>query len=304
MDIDQIIRRNRRRIFVLTAIAALNYAVVLALLIAFFMWAFVSKANADPDGVVYLIVSTVTAVSVAFVYVWSKLHGIRDNTIADLRALPIKRGDNAMLDNLIDGLAIASGKQAIGIALVDDPAPNALAVGISPSESSIVLTTGLLEKCTRYEIEAVLAVKFCNIRRFDTALQSVGLACAQGAIVSHAAFRDDWKDPRDWFLIALTWPSMVVAELVRFAAFRFGDFGADRMALAATRHPEALDAVMARLDADPSVLRLRGAKETAPLWFEPVPHRDVVRAAEFRRWQGTPSLAERRKRLPQVRHDT
>lgn len=301
MDIDQIIRRNRRRIVVLTALSALNYALILAS----FVWAIVIvlilRLDDDLQIGVQISLSVVLGMSVGTAIVRSQLRHIRPRVLMDLKAVTVEPGQNKMLDNLIDGLAIAKGGPRVRIALIDDPAPNALAVGVSPDDTTIVLTTGLLEKCTRFEIEAVLAVKFCNVRRFDTALQSVGLACSRGAIGSHMLFREDKSDLKDWFLAAITWPSMAIAEVVRFASFRFGDFGADQMALATTRHPEALDSAMARLDADSAVVRLRTAKETAPLWFEPVPHRDFSRAEEFRGWQGTPSLAERRKRLPHVR---
>ncbi len=302
LDLDQILGRNRRRIVVLVGIAVANYALVLSAFAWGLVWGTVYKFNEDADisGWLQFYTSLAMGFVGAAVVVGGKLRKTRARTIAALGAVDLARGDVAMIDNILDGLAIAIGGEPVRAALLADDAPNALAVGLSPRDTSIVVTSGLLKKCTRDEVEAVLAVELCNVRRLDTALHTVGLACAQSTIAHHHSWREDWKDPRTWLWIAATWPSMVVAELIRAAAFHLADFGADAMALKVTRHPEGLNKALARLEEDKSIVKLLGPA-TAPLWFEPVPHHDPERAREFQRFQSTPTLAERRARLPHVR---
>lgn len=303
MDLELTVRRNRRRIRLLVAAAVTNYAVILGLFGGVFFW---SWAYEDIEGLaapVWWIVTT----SLLFGYlaaaavVWFQLGGLTDRTVKALGAIELTEGDRPLVDNLLAGLSLATGTPPLRAALLRDDAPNAIAVGTSPKNTLIVLTSGLLEKCGRYETEAVLAVEVCSVRRYDTALQSVGLACAAGAIGFHRFFRDEKSnDLRQLMMAWITWPSMAIAEVLRAAALHSADFGADAMALTVTRHPQALDKALAKLDADPSVVQLH-ARPTAPLWFEPVPYRASERVAEFRRFVGTASLAERRERLPHVR---
>jgi heat shock protein HtpX len=273
-------------------LAALSWGLVFA---SIYKW----NEDADIAGSLQVWASLAMGAAAAGLVVGSKLWRAQARTLRALGAVDIAEGDVAMLDNLLAGLAIAAGAHPVSAALVADDAPNAMAVGASPKRTTIVVTSGLLEKCTRYELEAVLAVEVCSVRRLDTALHTIGLACAQATIANHHSHREDAKDPRSWVWIILTYPSMVIAELIRAAAFNVCDFGADDMAIKLTRNPQALADVLDRLDADKSEVRVL-SPGTAPLWFEPIPRHDPERAAEFRRFGQTPTLAERRARLPHV----
>ena len=69
---------------------------------------------------------------------------------------PIPRRTSA-LHNLVEGLCIASGLPKPRVYIIDDPAPNAFATGRNPRHAAIAVTTGLLEKMNRVELEGVLA---------------------------------------------------------------------------------------------------------------------------------------------------
>ena len=235
----------------------------------------------------------------AAAYVGARLRSIRRRTIDHLGAVPIAPGELPRLENLLSELAVATGTPPVHAALVADPAPNALAVGYRPGQTTIVVTSGVMETFARDELEAVLAVEMSAVRRLDTALHSVALACSAGAIALHRHFRGGWKDPRSWVGIALTWPSMAGAELVRRWALRAGDFGVDEMAMSITRHPAALGRALAKLRDNPLEVEMVSGW-TTPLWFEPAPWGDEERAREFRRLPLRPSLEERMARLPTV----
>ena len=61
------------------------------------------------------------------------------------------------LHNLVEGLCIAAGLPKPRVYIVDDVAPNAFATGRNPKHAAIAVTTGLLEKMNRVELEGVLA---------------------------------------------------------------------------------------------------------------------------------------------------
>src|SRR4029077_8596197 len=49
----------------------------------------------------------------------------------------------------------------------DDPSPNAFATGRDPKHAAIAVTTGLLEKMNRVELEGVLAHELSHIQNYD-----------------------------------------------------------------------------------------------------------------------------------------
>jgi heat shock protein HtpX len=181
-----------------------------------------------------------------------------------------------MVDNLLAELAIAVGVPPVRGAVMDDPAPNALTVGTREAEMTIIVTTGLLERMTRDEIEAVLAAQMCAIRRLDVMLHTVVTACADGAIEFHMGTRDGSWDPRRWIGAAFTFPTMVVARAIRSHARRATDHGADAMAVSITRHPDALVRALTKLHDDPQIVVPTNA-DLLDLWFEPLPHPDERR---------------------------
>lgn len=71
--------------------------------------------------------------------------------------------------NLVEGLCVTSGLDKPSLWVVDDPAANALAVGLAPSRASLVVTTGLLEALPRIELEGVVASLLGQIRSGDAA---------------------------------------------------------------------------------------------------------------------------------------
>jgi heat shock protein HtpX len=174
-------------------------------------------------------------------------------------------------------------------------------VGIGSAGSSlgwrvVVLISGLIQKLTRDELEAVLAAELWAIRRYDTAMQTITLAYTGDAIAIHACYSDHWTDPRSWLLVVVTFPTMIVAEIVRARMLRNADFGADALAVATTRHPDALRRAIEKLRDDQAVVETLSLS-TAPPWFEPIPHSGDWRAEDFEAVALTPNLDERLARL-------
>jgi heat shock protein HtpX len=200
----------------------------------------------------------------------------------------------------------------VGAALLDDDAPNALAVGLRRSSTTLVVTTGLVEKLTRDELEAVLATQLCAVRRLDTALRTIAVAATSHSGSVYRLFQEGlergqpWYSRLDWSawaLAAVTWPTMVAGRAVRRSVLRSFDFGADDMAVAITRHPEALVSALRKLRDDPTVvdgLTFRNA----PLWFEPIPNDEKIPGFEWGRYAYAPTLDERLDRLATLTQPT
>jgi heat shock protein HtpX len=77
--------------------------------------------------------------------------------------------------NLVEGLCIASGLPKPRLYVVDDDAPNAFATGRNPKHAAIAVTTGLLEKMNRVELEGVLAHELSHISNYDILVMTLAV---------------------------------------------------------------------------------------------------------------------------------
>ncbi|HEB13204.1 MAG TPA: zinc metalloprotease HtpX, partial [Actinobacteria bacterium] len=77
------------------------------------------------------------------------------------------------LHNAVEGLALAGGIPRPKLYVIDDTAPNAFATGRDPEHASIAVTTGLLEKMDRLELEGVIAHEMSHIRNYDIKLMTL-----------------------------------------------------------------------------------------------------------------------------------
>ena len=59
--------------------------------------------------------------------------------------------------------------------IIDDPAPNAFATGRNPKHAAIAVTTGLLEKMNRVELEGVLAHELSHIKNYDILVSTLAV---------------------------------------------------------------------------------------------------------------------------------
>jgi len=102
--------------------------------------------------------------------------------LAVSRAHPADPAEYRRLYNLVEGLTIASGLPMPRIYIVDDPAPNAFATGRNPRHAAIAVTTGLLEKMNRVELEGVLAHELSHIKNYDILVSTIAVTLV-GSVV-------------------------------------------------------------------------------------------------------------------------
>ena len=135
------------------------------------------------------------------------------------RARPADPVEHARLLNLLDGLCAATGLARPSAQVVEDEAPNAFAVGHSARSASVVVTTGLLARLRRVELEAVLAHELSHVKE-----GSIGLRTVAVPLVG---------------LPATVLPSGLAGRLRRWVVDD-GEATADLAAVAVTRYPPGL----------------------------------------------------------------
>lgn len=157
------------------------------------------------------------------------------------------------LVEMVEGLALAAGLPAPKVYVIDDAAPNAFATGRRPEDGVTVFTTGLLQKMSRPQVQAVAAHELSHIANRDsmigvTAAVLVGSILIIGRVVLRALFWGGGRRRRDdqsgapLMLIGLV--VLIIAPLfamlLRFAISRRRESLADANAVRLTRNPDAM----------------------------------------------------------------
>src|SRR5438445_4977586 len=84
------------------------------------------------------------------------------------------------LVNVVEEMAIAAGVPRPRIWIVPDPDPNAFATGVDPSHAHVAVTQGLLDLCSRDELQAVIGHELGHVKNLDVRLMTT-LAALVGA---------------------------------------------------------------------------------------------------------------------------
>jgi heat shock protein HtpX len=205
--------------------------------------------------------------------------------LAVSKAKPVSQQDYPYLYNVVDGLALAAGIPKPRCYIIDDSAPNAFASGRNPKNAIVVVTTGLLEKLNRVELEGVIAHEMSHIKNYDVLVQTLAVV-----MVGVIALLSDWI-LRSFFWgsrgrrrsssrdrggdigaiiaivgVALAIFSPIIAQLLRFAVSRKREFLADASGAMLTRYPPGLASALRKLDADREPLEVAN-KATAHLYI-------------------------------------
>jgi heat shock protein HtpX len=203
--------------------------------------------------------------------------------LAVSRAHPADPAQYPRLYNLVEGLTIASGLPMPRIYIVDDPAPNAFATGRNPRHAAIAVTTGLLEKMNRVELEGVLAHELSHVKNYDILVSTIAVTLVgavallsdiafrtmywNGGRVSRQGDRENNNNPLALFGLLFVMLAPVVAWAMQAAISRRRESLADASAVQMTRYPPGLVSALEKLLADTTVTH-SASKATAHLWIE------------------------------------
>lgn len=231
------------------------------------------------NGVGGTVVALVMSGGVAFLSYW-KADAI---ALAVSRATPADPQQYQRLHNLVEGLCIAAGLPKPRVYVVDDPAPNAFATGRNPKHAAIAVTTGLLEKLNRVELEGVIAHELSHIRNYDILVSTLAVTLVGAiALVTQLAIRMMWwnggrerrsgdrgdsTNPLAFIGFALLIFAPILSRLMQAAISRRRETLADVSACQMTRYPPGLISALEKLRDDCTVTHA-ASTATAHLWIE------------------------------------
>jgi heat shock protein HtpX len=182
----------------------------------------------------------------------------------------VSREQQPLLHNVVEELCVASGLPKPRLYVVQDDAPNAFATGRSPEHASITVTSGLLAKLDRDQLQGVLAHEMSHIRNFDVRFAMlVGVLVGMVALICDAQRRGGRfalrrvRGPGVVSLVllilglVLAFLAPLASRLIQMAISRKRELLADASAVELTRNPLGLAGALRRIAADP--LRLHAA---------------------------------------------
>jgi heat shock protein HtpX len=177
------------------------------------------------------------------------------------------------LFNVVQELTIAANLPMPRVYVIDDTAPNAFATGRDPKHASVAITTGLLDKLDREELQGVMGHELSHVRNYD-----IRFALLVAVLVGSIALMSDFflrfsfwggmsrsrRDDRDGgnglqavmavVAIVLSILAPIASRLVQLAVNRQREFLADASSVQLTRNPYGIERALAKISEDQEVL--------------------------------------------------
>jgi heat shock protein HtpX len=227
------------------------------------------------SAILYAAVAFSTLMSIAS-YWWS------DRIVLSMSsAHELSFEENKELYRLVENLAITAGLPLPKIYIMEDTALNAFATGRDPEHGVICLTTGIIARLERNELEGVIAHELSHIGNRDTLVSTLVVI-----LVGFVALLADWfrhfalygghrdNDSRGgqaqaiFFIIGIILSVLapLAAMLMQLAISRKREFLADASGALLTRYPEGLARALEKISGDTEKLEAAN-RATAPLYI-------------------------------------
>jgi heat shock protein HtpX len=204
--------------------------------------------------------------------------------LAASQAKEVDETSAPQLMNVVREMAIAANVPMPKVYLIDDTAPNAFATGRDPQHASVAITTGLLQKLDREELQGVIGHEMSHVRNFDIRFSLiVGVLVGSVALLSDFFLRWTWlggggRRSRDrdgggglqavMMIVAIVLAILapIAARLVQLAVSRQREYLADASSVDLTRNPYGIERALAKIASDQEVLEVAN-RATQHLYF-------------------------------------
>ena len=244
-------------------------------------WAFVN------NGIAGLIIALIIWF---FMNLFAYLQG-GSMVLAISGARKIGPDDHPRLWNVVEEMKISSGLPKMpDVYIIDDPALNAFATGRDPNHAAVAVTSGLLQKMNRDELQGVVAHELSHIKNRDVLLMTL-CSVTLGTIVILA-----WYGTRVMIfsggvrkkggggaaiimIVALVLAILapILAQLIYYAVSRKREYLADASGALYTRYPEGLASALEKISG--STVQLKSANQAFAPMYTANPFRKEGKAA-------------------------
>ena len=253
---------NRRNSILIT-LAVIVFLGVFGFVIGF------SIGYGSGNEVAFGIAALVIAVGIGSIQGVFSYYGGDKLVLASSHAQEVSAEQAPQLYNVVQEMAIAAGVPMPRVYVINDPSPNAFATGRDPQHSSIAVTTGLLQKMNREELQGVLGHEMSHVRNYDIRFTLIvgvmigSLALLAGFFLRYTFWfgggrRGNGRDSGGGGLaivlllvgLVMAAVSYIFGALVQMAVSRQREYLADASSVELTRNPHGLESALAKLAAD------------------------------------------------------
>ncbi|MBA2616755.1 MAG: M48 family metallopeptidase [Rubrobacter sp.] len=200
--------------------------------------------------------------------------------LAASRAAEITHRDAPQLFNVVEEMSIAGGLPMPKVYIIQDTAPNAFATGRDPEHASVAVTSGLLEKLDRDELQGVMAHEMAHVGNYDIRYAMlVGILVGTTVLISDFFLRGLWfgggrsREGGGYVQIIMMVVAILLAilaplfaRLLQMSISRQREYLADATAVRLTRNPDGLADALQKISGDREVLEVAN-RATAHLYI-------------------------------------
>ncbi len=250
---EQVDRNKRRSVFIVAAFIAFVIG---------FVWLIGHFLESDPSLIIFAVIFSV------FFSIGGYFWG--DKIILGLsRAKLATKQEHFKFYTAAENLAIAAQISIPKLYVIESQAMNAFAAGRDPEHATVCITTGLLEKLDKSELEGVIAHEISHITNYDIRLMTI-VAVLVGTItllsnwlMRAGRFTSRSRDRRRREInpiiaivgLVMFIISPIVAKLIQLAISRRREYLADASAVKLTKQPQSLINALNKLAASSTPLR-------------------------------------------------
>lgn len=246
------IAKNKRNSWFLIGV----FIIVVALL------GFVFSQALNNQSILYI------AVFLSLLYTWVSYYNSDKMILAVSRAREVKKRDAPQLYRTVENLAITAGLPTPRVYIIEDSAPNAFATGRDPEHAVVAITSGLLDKLEKPELEGVIAHELSHVGNYDIRLMSlVTVLVSIIALLSDLFLRwgfflggDDegggdsgsGNNQAIFIIIALVLALVapIIGLIIQMSVSRKREYLADASGALLTRYPEGLARALKKISSD------------------------------------------------------
>lgn len=244
--------------------------VLFFILISLFVY-FLTYLFGEDSQSAFIIATIIASITSILSYYFSDKIVIKAN-----HAREATKDEYLELNEILEALCLGAGIPKPKLYVMDTDSPNAFATGRNPKNAVVCVTTGLLKKLDKYELEGVIAHELSHIKNYDILLSTVATVMVGGISIiadsiSRGFFRsndDDEKGNGIMMVIGLIFIVLapLFSQLLQLALSRNREYLADSSAVNITRNKDGLISALKKISSDQTIVKT-ASKASASMYI-------------------------------------